>query len=144
MLSIFIVIFWSLFWRCGNVIASRGYDFLTGSLEKTFHYPKSLGSYKYTKKTSKKMLDFFPCGIDPNVYGMLWFIQCWFVRWTIWEFFFGHLWHLLERITHDFCFWTKIFTILEFFFLTLTKLLTTTLLPFGLTYFNSMLALLAI
>jgi hypothetical protein len=150
MMSIFIVIFWNFFWRCENVLASWGYNFFFHQIfRKKVMLPRAffssrLDSYKYTKKTSKKILIFFFCRIYPYLHEKLWFIQCWFVRWTIWGIlFFGQSWHLTEKITYDVCFWAQ-FSQFSKKNYTLIKLLTTTLSLLELTFSNTMLPLLEI
>jgi hypothetical protein len=86
--------------------------FPTKSLEKSLCYSKqNLGlstRCKETKKKSNKLLNFHPCGIDPQ--EKLWFIQCWLAKWTIWGIFFlGAISTSCKKITSDVCFWNSIF-----------------------------------
>jgi hypothetical protein len=113
-MSIFIGIFWNFFWRFGNVLAFVGIQFFFPPnfwkkvmLTEVF-FSSHPSSYKYTKKTFKKLLGSFPCRIDSYLHGKHWFIQCWFVRWTRWGvLFFGQSWHLIEKITYYLCFLTQ-------------------------------------
>jgi hypothetical protein len=62
MMSIFIAIFETFFWRYRNVLALRDLH-IASSLKKKFCFPKSffsscLDSYKCTKNTSKEILFF--------------------------------------------------------------------------------------
>jgi hypothetical protein len=64
MMLIFIEIFSHFFWRWGNVLASQGYnssfslDFWKKGYAALIVFSSRLSSYEYTRKTSKKVLDF--------------------------------------------------------------------------------------
>jgi hypothetical protein len=109
---IFIVIFWNFFWRCGNVQASRGYILFTRSLKKGYValsvFFWSFKQLQVHQKNFQIFIFIFSCKIDPYLHGKLWFIQCWLWGEQYEELlFFRQLWHLIEKITYDVCFWTQ-------------------------------------
>jgi hypothetical protein len=151
MISIFIVIFWNFFRRCGNVLVLWRYNLFFHQIFRKkvmllwAFFSSHPGSYKYTKKLPKNNNFFSSCRIDPYLYGKLLFIQSWFLRWMIWRtLLFGQSWYLLEKKTYDLHFWTQFSQFSKSKKLTFIRLLYTTLLPLSLIFFNSMLPLLAI
>ena len=101
------------------------------------------GSCKYTKKNFQKIALFLLCGIDPYLYGKLYYIQWWLARWITWRIlFFGQSWHFWEK--KHMMFFLEQFSQFSKINKALFKFLATILSPLRFIFFNFMLALFAI